>query len=144
MQFQPSDLRKREEEYRHSLKVDPGNCDVRLDLAWCLLLQSLYHAAQSEPEVEWRPLAERSLKEAFNVSMLSKEPEHVADVARIEFVVDLLGESASVEKATVRSNAMLAKLAADISGTARENCPSPQRQNKPSIVSPEHEKTGKG
>ena len=44
--FDPSGLKTAEEAYRFVLRQEPDNMDIRVDLAWCLLLQALYLSGQ--------------------------------------------------------------------------------------------------
>jgi hypothetical protein len=116
MQFDPDALMQREAKFRDRLNRDPGDCDVRLDLTWCMLLRALYHAGRAEgPEAE--ALVGRVIKEALNISVISGEARHAVDVARIEFICKLLNDPLAIGQGYDAMNGRLRRLAADIADT---------------------------
>jgi hypothetical protein len=115
MAFDLGGLLNREQEYRKQLNKEPGNCDIRLDLAWCVLLQALHHCTSTESKLQAEALFARALKEVFNVSLISNEARHIAEITRIEFICTLVDESAAVRQANAQTRNVVQRLAADLS-----------------------------
>jgi hypothetical protein len=87
--FDPEGVQEAEAIYRFILRRDPGNMDARLNLAWCLLLESLH---QSGPEAENAGhLLQECLRHSRTVKNLCGFPSTQREVEKLEGLVLLVG-----------------------------------------------------
>ena len=111
--FDTQGLKKAEEAYRFVLGREPDNMDIRVDLAWCLLLQALHQSGQetmpaerqgTEVNVEYRVavadlspgpdarhLLQECLRHSLTVRHLSAQASHQVDAEKLESLVLLAG-----------------------------------------------------
>jgi len=111
--FDTHGLKEAEEAYRFVLRREPDNMDIRVGLAWCLLLQALYQsgqetvtAAQRDPEdqayrstalpglspgPDARHLLQECLRHSLTVRHLSSQTANQWDMEKLEGLVFLAG-----------------------------------------------------
>lgn len=111
--FDPHGLKEAEAAYRFVLIQEPDNMDVRVNLAWCLLLQALYQSGKetviaersdaqqaadneggaanlaSGPDADH--LLQECLRHSMTVKHLSARTSNQMDVEKLEALVRLAG-----------------------------------------------------
>lgn len=111
--FDPHSLKEAETAYRFVLVQEPDNMDVRVNLAWCLLLQAVYQSGQETVIAERRAhehdanllnegagltpgpnaghLLKECLRHSLTVKHLSAQTSNQLDMEKLEALVLLAG-----------------------------------------------------
>jgi len=111
--FDPHSLKEAETAYRFVLVQEPDNMDVRVNLAWCLLLQAVYQSGQETGIAERRGrendanpttagaeltpgpdaghLLKECLRHSLTVKHLSAQTSNQLDMEKLEALVLLAG-----------------------------------------------------
>ena len=124
-------LQRSESAYREQITQGPDNMELRLRLAWCLFLQSLYQDAQEEgrralvadvqpsplscPVSTLRPrsaqsLLDECLHQTYTVMHLSAQPQERCDVEKLQALVRLLGAQGVLLQAEERATRLGAEM----------------------------------
>lgn len=131
MHLNEGTLKSQEAACRNRLLIDPADFKTRMDLAWCLFLRGVVIAANEEGlagigvapgagpagahEDGARSLMASSLRESLKVCRMSANPAYHAEAARLQFLVEAVGEPEEIAPAESAVENLVRHLAADMS-----------------------------